>query len=317
MLQRTLNHYGQNRIPFFFVIDYKQQQYDVVPLDQMPEDISFSLHAASESAKAQDLRITKRAPIDQQRYRAAFEKCQKYIAAGETYLLNLTFPTAIELNTDHLFALYQQTQAPYKLYYRDRFICFSPETFVQIRNNRISTFPMKGTARANHPEAEEQLLQNSKELAEHTMVVDLLRNDLSMVARKVRVKRFRYAEKTTTGQGQYLWQTSSEICGELDIDWKDRIGDILMTLLPAGSITGTPKKRTCEIIASVERYDRGFFTGIFGVFDGSSLDSAVMIRFIERQNDQFIFKSGGGITCESNWQDEYEELCEKIYLPIL
>ena len=111
-------------------------------------------------------------------------------------------------------------------------------------------------------------------------------------------------------------QTSSKITGELPGDWRSRVGDILLRLLPAGSISGAPKQRTLEIIEAAEQYDRGWFTGIFGYFDGLNLDSAVMIRFIEQVDNQLFFKSGGGITHLSNCQQEYRELIEKVYLPV-
>mgnify|MGYP000682968536 FL=1 len=81
-------------------------------------------------------------------------------------------------------------------------------------------------------------------------------------------------------------------------------GEILFSLLPAGSITGAPKKKTLEIIAEAETYERGFYTGVMGYFDGSSLDSAVMIRFVEQEGDRMYFKSGGGITCRSEVESE-------------
>ena len=111
-------------------------------------------------------------------------------------------------------------------------------------------------------------------------------------------------------------QVSSEIIGDLENDYHKRLGDILAALLPAGSVTGAPKKSTVEIIKKVENYERGYYTGIFGYFDGVNLDSAVMIRFIEKNNDKLFFKSGGGITIYSNVEQEYNELLEKVYAPI-
>ena len=109
---------------------------------------------------------------------------------------------------------------------------------------------------------------------------------------------------------------SSKISANLQNNWHENIGDILTSLLPAGSITGTPKKKTIEILNKVEEYDRGFYTGIFGFFDGENLDSSVMIRFIEiDKKGELFYKSGGGITCDSNVELEYQELLDKIYLP--
>ena len=93
------------------------------------------------------------------------------------------------------------------------------------------------------------------------------------------------------------------------------MGTILEALLPAGSISGTPKKSTLQIIEEVEAYDRGFFSGVFGYYDGQKLDCGVMIRFIEKTNDGYVYKSGGGVTLDSNVLSEYHELLDKIYLP--
>ncbi len=233
---------------------------------------------------------------------------------GNTYLLNLTFPTQIEIKTN-LLNIFLSSQAPFKLYYKNQFITFSPERFIKIENNLIQTYPMKGTIDAQIPNADEKILADEKEKAEHTMVVDLLRNDLSMVAKQVSVNQFRYIDKIKAGEKSLL-QVSSKITGVLENNWHERIGDILLTLLPAGSISGAPKIKTLEIINQVENYKRGFFSGVFGYFDGNKLDSAVMIRFIERQDGKFIYKSGGGITIDSNPKLEYEEMLDKIYLPV-
>ena len=146
------------------------------------------------------------------------------------------------------------------------------------------------------------------------MVVDLLRNDLSIVSSNVRVTNFRYIDKISAGERQ-LYQISSEIVGDLKENWYENIGTILDELLPAGSITGTPKRSTVQIIQDVEGYDRGFFTGVFGYFDGVSFDSGVMIRFLQKNdNGDMIYKSGGGITIDSKILQEYDELIAKVYL---
>ncbi len=113
-----------------------------------------------------------------------------------------------------------------------------------------------------------------------------------------------------------MLQMSSEITGKLMPDYHENLGDLVARLLPAGSISGAPKKKTVDIIKTAENYDRGYYTGIFGVFDGENLESCVLIRYLEQQNEQLIFKSGGGITFQSNCQQEYEELVKKVYVPL-
>ena len=174
---------------------------------------------------------------------------------------------------------------------------------------------MKGTINASTPSADRLLINDPKETAEHATIVDLIRNDLSMVAEQVSVSRYRYIDKLQTNQGSIL-QTSSEIQGVLPDDYLTNLGSIIFRLLPAGSITGAPKKKTMQIIKEAETYDRGFYTGIMGYFDGKDLDSAVMIRFVEQEGGKMYFKSGGGITSQSDVENEYNEMKQKVYVPI-
>jgi para-aminobenzoate synthetase component 1 len=238
----------------------------------------------------------------------------KQILYGNSFLLNLTFPTPIETSLS-LEQIFSGSRAPFKLYCRDRLVVFSPERFVRIRNNLISSNPMKGTMDAGTPHAASILQSDFKEDAEHNTIVDLIRNDLSIISREVRVKRFKYIEKIRTHQGELL-QMSSEIEGVLQENYRHSLGEMLFSLLPAGSISGAPKKKTVEIIQKAELCPRGFYTGIFGHFDGVNLDSAVAIRYIEKQGRKLIFRSGGGITARSNWEKEYEEMISKVYVPV-
>ena len=250
--------------------------------------------------------------VDFQEYKKAIRKVQNEIKKGNTYLLNLTFETKLKANID-LESIFYAADAPFKLHVKNRFVCFSPERFVQIRDNQISTYPMKGTIEASIPNAKKRILENKKEMSEHTMVVDLLRNDLGMVGKNVQVEKFRYVDKIQAGNKELL-QVSSKITADLDVNWHENLGDIIKKMLPAGSITGTPKRKTVEIIKDIENYERGFFTGIFGYYDGKSFDSAVMIRFIEKQKDGYVYKSGGGITCDSDDLSEYKEMKDKVYI---
>jgi para-aminobenzoate synthetase component 1 len=214
-----------------------------------------------------------------------------------------------------LARLFEIVYAPYKLFYPGRFVVFSPEQFVSIADGYIRTFPMKGTIDASVPDAAMQLLDDIKEQEEHATVVDLLRNDLSMVARDVQVERYRYITEIRTGE-QALLQCSSEISGILDEGYADHLGSIMQALLPAGSVTGAPKKKTVQLIKEIEPDPRGYFTGVFGVYDGMKLDSAVMIRMIEERKDGQYYRSGGGITYRSVAEQEYQEMIQKVYLPL-
>jgi para-aminobenzoate synthetase component 1 len=311
-LQEDLNQLGKQRLPFLFVISYDMKTYDLIPLEKIPKDIEYDM-SFSQNIEKENIQLSKE-PIGYENYLKKFEYIQKNIREGNTYLINLTTPTKIN-NTLNLHEIYTKAIAPYKLYYKDKFVCFSPEKFCKIDNNEIYTYPMKGTIDASTPNAKQTILEDQKELAEHTMVVDLLRNDLSQVASKVKVEKFRYIDTIQSGENTLL-QVSSKIKGQLEKNWQDNIGDILCKMLPAGSITGAPKKSTIDILEQTENYNRGFYTGVFGIFDGKSLDSAVMIRFIERDEDgSLIYKSGGGLTCDSDPKKEYDEMIQKVYIP--
>ncbi|HEA3275580.1 aminodeoxychorismate synthase component I [Pasteurella multocida] len=313
------NQFGEQRQPFFFLIDFEQQQPIICPLAQAAELGLFFAIRGQQNVNWQTEIPHKpfelhKFPMSKAAYQHGFDLVQAELQKGNSYLLNLTYPTEINMNW-RLEQVFQQTTAPYKLYYRDRFVCFSPECFVNIHHNQIYTYPMKGTIDATLPEAKKRLLDSDKERQEHYTIVDLMRNDLATVAENVEVTRFRYVEKIQTQKGAIL-QTSSEIRGDLADNWQARIGTILATLLPAGSISGAPKEKTVQIIQAAEQQLRGYYTGIFGLFDGESLQSAVAIRFIEQVDEKLIFRSGGGITILSDLEDEYQELIQKVYVPV-
>ena len=108
---------------------------------------------------------------------------------------------------------------------------------------------------------------------------------------------------------------SSEISGVLPSDYNKNLGTIIFSMLPAGSISGAPKNKTIEIITNNEDGRRGYYTGVCGVYDGINLDSFVVIRFIEKENDSLYYRSGGGITFLSVLDKEYQEMIDKVYIP--
>jgi para-aminobenzoate synthetase component 1 len=252
-------------------------------------------------------------PIDKKQYEQRFNLVHRSLERGDSYLANLTIKTEVKLNVT-LRELYYQSDAKYKLLFNDEFLVFSPESFVQISDGNIFSFPMKGTIDASIPDASNILLNDQKELAEHVTIVDLIRNDLSQIANNVRVKRFRYIDLIQTNNKKLL-QVSSEIVGDVE-GAMSRLGTILVSLLPAGSVSGAPKAKTLEIIKEAEGEKRGYYTGVMGIFDGHRLDSGVMIRFIEHVNGKYYYRSGGGITTQSASSAEYQEAIDKIYVPV-
>ena len=311
------NIYGHKKEPFFFLLDFELKKPFICPLDKAGS-YGFLFKIKGQS-NIKDVTIKNSCcnlhpvPMPKEDYAKAFNMVKKHIRAGNAYLLNLTFPTQLKGDVFPEYIFHKST-APYTLLYKDEFVLFSPECFVRIENNRIFSYPMKGTIDATIPDAEQLILHNKKEHWEHNTIVDLIRNDLSMVSENVIVSSFRFINHLKTSNRELL-QVSSEIHGDLKPDWQSRIGDILLKLLPAGSISGAPKVKTVEIIRDTEQQDRGYFTGIFGLFNGNTLDSAVNIRFIEKTDQDYQFRSGGGITANSKMIEEYQEMINKVYVP--
>jgi para-aminobenzoate synthetase component 1 len=313
-----MNELGKSGEPFVFLTDAFAEKGVIEPLSQpsgsiwykTPRNINIPVEKSCSPLTVWDV-----SPVFPEIYQNGFRMVMDHILRGDTFLLNYTQPTRIQTNLS-LEELFLISKARYRVHLPGVFTCFSPETFVTIgENGIISSHPMKGTADATDPDAEIQLMEDSKEIAEHHTIVDLIRNDLSRVADGVTVERFRYPERLHTNRRDLI-QISSAITGKLKVGWKGRLGDIFRELLPAGSVTGAPKPKTVEIIRKVENYDRGWYTGVFGVFDGETVDSAVLIRFIEDSGNGLVFKSGGGITFQSDPRSEYEEMIKKVYVPV-
>lgn len=311
-----INAWSQQRVPFIFVTDFELRKpiaYRLSDIDAT--EILYDVNGISNSgAVARDGRefTFERRPIPFEEYRSKFEVVADALHRGESYLTNLTIETPVVSNLP-LREMFFRTKAKYKLWHRDAFLVFSPESFVRMEQGKIYSYPMKGTIDASKPNARHTILDDEKEKAEHVTIVDLIRNDLSLVADQVKVDRFRYIEELKTMQGSLL-QVSSEISGKMKTGMQ--LGDVLVALLPAGSISGAPKKRTIEIIREAERKERGYFTGVFGIFDGARVDSGVMIRFIENTPAGLIYRSGGGITAMSEVRQEYQEAIDKVYAPV-
>ena len=366
-----INRLASQDEPFLFVINYQGDKAFIRLLSDInPEECLFDFegrgnlsHAWKETWKEETWKeetwkkkiseeeisetIWQIEPPLYEDYERSFNIVKSNIMAGNSYLTNLTCRVPVSCNLS-LEDIFHRAKGKYKLLLRRKrnltpFVCFSPETFVRIKGGRIYSYPMKGTLDASLPNAEKQLMEDRKEAAEHATIVDLIRNDLSRVAEDVRVDKYRYIDVLHTNKGNIL-QTSSEISGRLPEDYPHHLGEILDAQLPAGSITGAPKDKTMQIIQEAEGYDRGFYTGIMGIYDQGELNSAVMIRFIEEETSpvdfeadgeknfkakegkasegkepkasrKLYFKAGGGITSKSDCRKEYEEVIQKIYLP--
>jgi para-aminobenzoate synthetase component 1 len=172
--------------------------------------------------------------------------------------------------------------------------CASPEQLVRVVGDRITTVPIKGTLRIA-PGSDEALRSSAKDRAEHVMIVDLERNDLSRVAR--------------TGSVQVewsgLWQASSTVAAQLEPGVV--VLDVLRALLPGGSVTGAPKRAACSLLAGLEPVGRGPAMGAFGVVTAAGLDLGLTIRTVAADEDRVHLWAGGGITWSSDPAGEVDE----------
>lgn len=193
--------------------------------------------------------------------------------------------------------------------------CFSPERFLIKSGHKIATQPIKGTQNISCTEDMfDALWKKKKEIYEHTMVIDLLRHDLNSVCipGSVHVNNPFYIKRT-----EKLFQMESTILGVLKKDFA--YSDFIPKLLPGGSISGTPKKRTCELIEQYELHNRGYYTGIAGIIEqpkkiseSKDFDFAILIRSLFKGRRGFYVGVGAGVTTLSSAKEEFDEFCLKL-----
>ncbi len=316
--REQLNAWSKAQQPFIFIIDFEQQKPLAWPIEEVDsENVLYHINGKT-NAKKEEVKsvpaIINTSPVDQKVYEEKFSFVKAQLHHGNSFLTNLTTKTKIQLRGT-LRDCFFSSHAAYRLWLKDQFVVFSPEIFVKLMDGKIYSYPMKGTLDAALPNAQQVLLNDEKEIAEHVTIVDLIRNDLSTVAEHVKVNRFRYVQEVRSRE-RTLLQVSSEIEGVLREEYRFAVGDLLEALLPSGSVSGAPKEKTVKIIAEAEGEPRGYYTGVCGYFDGQHLDSGVMIRFIEQRGNDFYYRSGGGITTQSEVGKEFDETLAKIYVPV-
>jgi para-aminobenzoate synthetase component 1 len=226
---------------------------------------------------------------------------------GQCWVLNLTHALDGEWDSPEAllatFNRFLESEPPHfggVVWTKDlKLASFSPEIFLRQRDNELQAFPIKGTGTKSF------LKTSEKEIAELAMVTDLLRNDLGQIAEKVWVN----GERTIFPQGSF-YHAQSEIVARVAPE------NFSMTsyqrLLPAGSISGCPKKRVVGIIESLESFDRGFYTGTFGIrFSPTESVFNILIRTLFAHKDGWRFPVGAGITIDSDPESEWEETLQK------
>lgn len=322
---QQMDEWSKTATPFLFIIDFDKNApllYSLSELNEKESPVLYHFPRIDNDKLIMDsdcnngVRIAPKYCFNEiVAYKQSFHQAISLMHKKGVDVINLTKPTSLIVEGS-MEDIYVKAKSKYKLLLKDKFVCCSPEIFVRIdTDGLISTYPMKGTIDANIPNAEQIVLESHKEESEHYATVKVLENELSEVADDVKIARYRYLDRLTTSDRD-LYQVSSEVVGQLKPEYQNRIGTLMNKMLPAGSIVGAPKTKAFEIIKSVEGYDRGYYTGVCGVFDGVSLDSFVLIRYVEKRDAEYIYKSGGGITVESNCNDEYNEILKKIYVPL-
>ena len=268
-----------------------------------------------------NISIYSESELDYEQYRDALSKIKEHILKGNTYELNYTYPYKVYTNADSLSLynyLLQKQTTQYNTYIANEWeeiLSFSPELFFKLDGNKITTKPMKGTAARGITEEEDRanynfLKNDIKNQAENVMIVDLLRNDLSKIAKTgtVNVDKLFEIEKHPT-----VYQMTSEISAELKNG--TTLYDIFNAIFPCGSITGAPKISTMDIIEELEYFQRGVYCGAIGFISKDECIFSVPIRILQknRLNDKKYYRYfvGGAVLWDSNIDDEWEETITK------
>ena len=256
--------------------------------------------------------------FDEETYCGMVERAKEYIREGDIFQIVLSnrlsapFEGSL-LNTYRV--LRTVNPSPYMFYFSGTDVEVagaSPETLVKLENGVLHTFPLAGTRpRGKTPEEdlalEKELLADEKELAEHNMLVDLGRNDLGKISKfgTVQVEKFHSIERYS-----HVMHIGSTVRGEIRKD-KDAL-DAVEAVLPAGTLSGAPKIRACQLIGELENNKRGIYGGAVGYIDFTgNMDTCIAIRLAYRKNGKIFVRSGAGIVADSDPKKEYQECVNK------
>jgi para-aminobenzoate synthetase / 4-amino-4-deoxychorismate lyase len=252
--------------------------------------------------------------LDDAAFGSSLDRIREYISAGDTYQVNFTFPLSVDYSGEVLplfYRLCRGQEGAYQTYIdtgRSSILSLSPELFFRLDGSRLTTRPMKGTAKrglsaASDREQAEALARSEKDRAENVMIVDLVRNDMGRISETgtVQVERRFDVERYPT-----LWQMTSTITSETHAT----VPDIFAALFPSGSVTGAPKIRTMEIIRELESGPRGVYCGAVGWWGPdrqAEFNVAIRTATVDNEAGRMTYPVGAGITWESASDSEYEE----------
>jgi anthranilate synthase component I len=257
--------------------------------------------------------------FNKEEYMQIVEKTKKYIYEGDIFQAVLSNKLEAKASGS-LLDVYRRLRisnaSPYMFYFSSDDIEIagaSPETLVKLEDKELSTFPLAGTRKRGMTEEEDKklikdLLSDEKEKAEHNMLVDLGRNDLGKISKFGSVKVDKYMEIVKFSHVMHIGSTVKSVIRED----KDAL-DAIEAVLPAGTLSGAPKIRACEIIDELEKDKRGIYGGAIGYIDFSgNMDTCISIRLAYKKSDRLVIRSGAGIVADSDPELEYEECVNKM-----
>lgn len=313
--------------------DYYRQKMILIAGVSLEGDLEANLTAAREKLEEMETLIRSRAkavfpPLtlqepfafqaDREAYGEMVEKAKAYIREGDIFQVVLSNPVKARAKgslLDTYRVLRTTNPSPYMFYFSSddmEAAGASPETLAKLENGKISTFPLAGTRPRGRTaqedlDLERELLSDEKELAEHNMLVDLGRNDLGKISVPGSVKVEKYME---IQRFSHVMHIGSTVSGTLQSQM-DAV-DVIDAVLPAGTLSGAPKIRACQIISQLEDQKRGIYGGAVGYLDfGGNMDTCISIRLAYKKNGYVCVQSGAGIVADSVPQREYEECVNK------
>ena len=259
-----------------------------------------------------------RCNVSFEQYRDIVERTKQYIVDGDIFqaVQSRRFVSDYPGSLLNAYRVLRTTNpSPYMVYLHidaDEIISTSPETLVRLENGRLTTFPVagsrpRGNTKAEDLELERDLLSDEKELSEHNMLVDLGRNDLGKISQIGSVEVTEYMMI-------HRYSKIMHICSQVESNISENCDacSAIESVLPAGTLSGAPKIRACEIIEELEPDPRGIYGGALGYLDFTgNMDTCIAIRMAVKHNNQVYVQAGGGIVADSIPENEYAESANK------
>lgn len=314
----AFDHYRQKLLLITGVMTEDIETSYEVAKDTLKEMADLIRNGEKEVFKPLELKTEITPHFSEKQYCEMVEKAKEYIREGDIFQVVLSNPMRAEAEGS-LFDTYRvlrtENPSPYMFYFSSDDIELSgasPETLAKLENGKISTFPLAGTRPRGKDDEEDkaleaELLKDEKELAEHNMLVDLGRNDIGKVSEigSVKVEEYLSIERFS-----HVMHIGSTVTGKIRAD-KDAV-DAVDAILPAGTLSGAPKFRACQIIEELENDKRGVYGGAIGYLDFTgNMDTCIAIRLVYKKNGRICIRSGAGVVADSVPENEFRECINK------